>query len=306
MAQRSKNAHAYVNAGFQFAINLKNGTIPECVMARIVYGGVAPTIFFAKRTEAVLVGSVFSQNILMQALQALQYDLEDAFSMSSVNRKQLGTSSIQTYNENVMQTFLYRAMLRCYPASTIPATVSSALSPWEKSPSRGIEVFLPDESTAPVSLPVRKLEGKSQATGQAKYPSDESVGGGCASSFNIKGSRSGYHGAIVFATQCAVKLVSIDPSQALALDGVISFFSAVDIPGENTGGSDLKLFSNLGDIIGSIGEPVGVIIATTQAQADSAAAVVNVVYESVTGINPIIGIDQAVALESFFPIPETV
>lgn len=76
--------------------------------------------------------------------------------------------------------------------------------------------------------------------------------------------RTGFHGAIVFSTQCAVTLVGVDPAAALGLLGVVAFYSAVDIPGLNTGGSDLLLFAPLGQTVEYIGTPVGVIIAQTQ------------------------------------------
>ena len=140
VAQRSRNAHAYVNAGFQFAITLKNGTVPQCSFARIVYGGVAPTVFIASRTQTALTGSVFSQETLNLALQAFRQDMQEAISTFGGTNT---TPQIQTFSESVSNAFLYRAMLRCYPTSMLPSNIVSALSPWEKAPSRGIEVFLP-------------------------------------------------------------------------------------------------------------------------------------------------------------------
>lgn len=115
-----------------------------------------------------------------------------------------------------MQSCLYRALLRCYPVFALPANLTSAVLPWVMPVCRGVEVFAPPHgssttTTVPVGLPVRKLEGKIQATGEAKYPSDEVM------------PPQGLYGAMIFSTQCAKKLVALDCSAALALPGVVSF-----------------------------------------------------------------------------------
>jgi len=43
------------------------------------------------------------------------------------------------------------------------------------------------------------------------------------------------YGAIVFSTQCAKKLISIDASRAILLPGVVDVLTAKDIPGANQG-----------------------------------------------------------------------
>jgi len=48
-------------------------------------------------------------------------------------------------------------------------------------------------------------------------------------------SAQGLHGAIVFSTQCAKQLQSIDSTRALQLPGVIDVITANDIPGTNQG-----------------------------------------------------------------------
>ena len=56
-----------------------------------------------------------------------------------------------------------------------------------------------------------------------RYPSDESM------------HSQGLFGAIVFSTQCAKLLGSINSSRALQLPGVVDVITANDIPGKNQG-----------------------------------------------------------------------
>lgn len=215
VAQRARNAHAHVNAGFQFEIDAPRVTQgsagpPTCRTARVVYGGVSNKTFVAHRCQNALLNAPLTSATLSRALAALQLDLVAVGASQEV----LGD---QRFRESVMQAFLYRALLRCYSTFSLPSSLTSAVTPWVMPVSRGVELFMPpnpsqNATSPPVALPVRKLEGKIQATGEAKYPSDEAM------------SAQGLYGAIVFSTQCAKKLVSMDVSAALALPGVVRSF----------------------------------------------------------------------------------
>lgn len=106
---REHNAHAQVNAGFQYQICHDQNDIhqgPLCLSARIVYGGVSSKTFIAYRAQAVLINSRINSKTLYMALAALQSDLEE-----------IGISTAYgnvTYRISVMQTCLYRSLLRCY------------------------------------------------------------------------------------------------------------------------------------------------------------------------------------------------
>ena len=215
VSQRAKNAHAHVNAGFQFVITQTqaqrmghNGSLgvgaPVCVDARIVYGGVSRKTFIAQNAQAALLNAPISAQTLQNALRGLHADL------LAVGKSESPLGS-QAFRESVMQSCLYRALLRCYPLQALPPSVVSAVLPWVKPVSRGTEVFLPPhgadarENVNPVGKPVRKLEAPIQATGQATYPSDEALPpqGLCA--------------AVVYSRQCAARLVAIDSTRALSM-----------------------------------------------------------------------------------------
>ena len=298
VAQRARNAHAHVNAGFQFEVeaprlsyaNPSTGTRssagpPVCRNVRIVFGGVSEKLFIATRCEASLRNSPLTSETLARALSALQLDLAAAGKSSEV----LGS---QAFRESVMQSCLYRALLRCYPVFALPANLTSAVLPWVMPVSRGVELFVPPRganSEAPVGKPVHKLEGKIQATGEAKYPSDETM------------PPQGLYGAIVYSTQCAKKLVYLDVSAALQLPGVVKVLTAADIPGENVGNGCPYLFVPVGELVETVGAQLGVVIATSEAAANQAASMVVASYQGDGATVPIANLQQAITKKSFFP-----
>ena len=314
---REHNAHAQVNAGFSFVldapkrgssisqpalgfqagVNIGRGQLaargprrgaavpPVCLSARIVYGGVSNKTFVATRTQQVFANAPLSSALLQQALVALQNDLLEAGGGISAG---FGDPE---YRVSVMQSCLYRAVLRCYGAENLPANLRSVLLPFEKPPSSGIELF--DETgTGPLHKAVIKLEAKAQSTGEAKYASDEPL------------PAQGLCAAMVYTAQASGKIKSIDPAIALGMPGVVSFLSAKDIPGTNiVGNVALKLFLDVGDDAACIGNPVGMIIATTPQIASDAQRFVQVTYE-VTASTPalITNLTDAIAQQSFYDV----
>eukprot|EP00603_Paraphysomonas_imperforata_P007910 CAMPEP_0114426424 /NCGR_PEP_ID=MMETSP0103-20121206/7793_1 /TAXON_ID=37642 ORGANISM="Paraphysomonas imperforata, Strain PA2" /NCGR_SAMPLE_ID=MMETSP0103 /ASSEMBLY_ACC=CAM_ASM_000201 /LENGTH=1459 /DNA_ID=CAMNT_0001595389 /DNA_START=56 /DNA_END=4435 /DNA_ORIENTATION=- len=315
---RDHNAHAQVNAGFSFvldapkergggahgglgyqsAVNIGRGQLaarprrgasaaPVCLSARIVYGGVSNKTFVATRTQQVFANATMSSAVLQQALVALQNDL-----MESGGGISAGFGDPE-YRVSVMQTCLYRSVLRCYGAENLPPNLRSVLLPFEKPPSSGIELF--DETgTGPLHKAVIKLEAKAQSTGEARYASDEPL------------PAQGLCAAMVYTTQASGKIKSIDPAVALGMPGVVSFLSAKDIPGTNfVGNIALKLFLDIGDDAACIGNPVGMIIASTPQLANDAQRFVRVTYE-VTSSTPdlITNLTDSIAKQAFYDLGE--
>lgn len=253
-----------------------------CQAARIVVGGVSETTFVAYRTQQVLHNAPMTSATLQRALQALMLDLESVGPSTSYGN--------QAYRESVMKSDMYRFFLRCYGMVQLPRNLQSALLPHIQPECRGVEVYQQHDKRSPVGVAVPKIESKAQSTGQAVYPSDEVV------------PPQGLHGAMVFSTQCAVLLQSIDVSTALTLNGVVRVLTAADIPGENAVGTDgLKLLVPVGCEVECVGAPVAIIIATSEAIANAAAAQVKVTYSSL-GKVPIVSLQQAIDQKAFYDI----
>jgi xanthine dehydrogenase iron-sulfur cluster and FAD-binding subunit A len=79
---------------------------PLCVKARVVYGGVSTKTFIAYRTEAVLTNSRVTSQLLQDALVALERDLNEIGISTAYGSAE--------YRYSVMQSCLYRSLLRCY------------------------------------------------------------------------------------------------------------------------------------------------------------------------------------------------
>ncbi len=84
--------------------------------------------------------------------------------------------------------------------------------------------------------------------------------------------------AVVKSSRALALIAHIDPSPALNLPGVVSFISASDIPANGmnaTFGS--PLFAE--DEVAYIGQPIGLLVATSAALAERAAGLVDVQYK---------------------------
>lgn len=130
IAQRLVNAHAHVNCGFQFSVtnesrpSFSRSVVPVCTYARVVIGGVSKKTFIATRTESVLTNAPVSAATLSSALAALDVDL------AAVGDSEQSLSS-QLFRKSVMQSCLYRALLRCYPVTELPQNLLTAVQPWQ-------------------------------------------------------------------------------------------------------------------------------------------------------------------------------
>ena len=137
VAQRTANAHAHVNCGFQFSISYQRQqdmVYPVCTYARVVIGGVSKKTFIAARTESALTNAFVCASTLGNALAALDVDLKE-----TGESQQFGN---QSFRKSVMQTCLYRALLKCYPVLQLPQNLLSAVQPWVKPASRGYHSLL--------------------------------------------------------------------------------------------------------------------------------------------------------------------
>jgi len=144
---------------------------------------------------------------------------------------------------------------------------------------------------APVGQPLRHQSAALQVTGEALYTDDEVVPANTAEcSFVLSG-------------KANCRITKIDPSPALAMPGVLAFFTAADVPGHNQIGAIVKdelLFRGMGvgvaeagsaeglGTVHAVGQPIGLIVAETRQQAQAASLAVVVDYEALPAlvVNP--------------------
>jgi len=149
---------------------------------------------------------------------------------------------------------------------------------------------------APVGQPYAHRSATMQCTGEAVYVDDMP-----------DPSAKTLHAALVLAKLPHARIVSIDASAAIALSGAgargdrVSFFSAADLSEDaNTMGAvllDEQLFRS--HIVTSAGQPLGVVVAESEALAKRGARLVEV---ELAALPPVVSIEEARAKKRFHPV----
>ncbi|KAL0116975.1 hypothetical protein PUN28_010089 [Cardiocondyla obscurior] len=107
--------------------------------------------------------------------------------------------------------------------------------------------------------------------------------------------------ALVLSTRAHAKILKVDPSKALSMEGVVSFFSSKDIAEDNGWVGpvfhDEEVF--VSEKVTSQGQIIGAIVAIDQIIAQAATRMVEIEYEDLEPI--IITIEDAIEHKSFFP-----
>ncbi|XP_023950417.2 uncharacterized protein LOC112054759 [Bicyclus anynana] len=270
---RAQNVHALVHAGFLYKIDA-NTKVSSC---RIVYGGLSPTFSRAKSTEVYLIGkSLFRNETLQGALSVLRKELVVT---------QLLPEPPLEYKRGTALGLFYKSLLSLCPSDIVSRQyISGAIKLNETRPvSEGRQIFETNPSLWPLNEPMPKLEALMQCSGGAIYTED------------IPTLPKEVFAAFVLSTVALGTIVGIDPSKALQEPGVIAFYSAADIPGENTFTPPPNKFNIANEELLCNGEvkyynqPLGIIVAESQSIARRAATLVRVTYTNTK--KPIIDIN---------------
>ncbi|KAL3677014.1 hypothetical protein R1sor_026962 [Riccia sorocarpa] len=145
----------------------------------------------------------------------------------------------------------------------------------------------------PVAQPTGKFGSLLQVTGEAVFVDDIPVPQGTL------------YAAFVPSRKALAKITSVNASEALASPGAASFISVKDIPpnGQNIGMTNNLIDSTdqvfAEDIVGFVGQPLGVMVADSYEHAMQAAAKVEVEYDETTLGPPILSLEEAVEKNSF-------
>ncbi|KAK3736528.1 hypothetical protein QZH41_004418 [Actinostola sp. cb2023] len=202
--------------------------------------------------------------------------------------------STVAYHKDLALTLFYKAYVGALGDRAPPRIQSAGNSILqERAVSSGIQNYDTRPDIYPVSKPMTKIAAQLQAAGEAEYVND------------IPTREGEVYAAFVTSTKANCKIDEIDPSEALAIPGVIRFFDASDIP--EGGVNELKYLGANGPSEGVfcqedvlfVGHVLGIIVADTQGLADQAAKVVKVTYKDCKPL--ILTIAQAIEAKSFAP-----
>ncbi|CAH2090197.1 unnamed protein product [Euphydryas editha] len=272
---RSQNALAVVNAAFNFKMNLSTSNIIE---ATIVYGNISANFNHAKQTEAYLKGkNIFNNKTLQEVINILSRELvpeDNPPKASPAVRKKLAMG------------LFYKFILSISPTSIINPTHKSGGTLIYRPVSSGKQDFQTDPTLYPLNQPVQKLEAVIQSSGEAQFVND------------IPPLPREVFGAFVLSTVSNGDVDIIDGKEALATSNVLAVYSAKNIPGVNSFAiPGFQLQTEDEEILADknikyYGQPVAIVVATTQELAINASYKVKVTYKNVKNISPVLTITE--------------
>eukprot|EP00879_Flechtneria_rotunda_P007117 GHRR01007469.1.p1 GENE.GHRR01007469.1~~GHRR01007469.1.p1 ORF type:complete len:682 (+),score=243.05 GHRR01007469.1:3597-5642(+) len=288
---------AIVNAGMRVRLERRtasqSGDGNEWVVAEagIAYGGVAAKSIMADKTMAALLGRPWNQVTLSGSLAALKSDV-------AVGPNAPGGRS--EYRNSLAASFLFKffvhvtlAMKAQHPDTftpQLPDDYASAATQFQRPPVQGVQFHHPvpeaADGSAEVGKDYRHMSADLQVSGQAQYTDD------------ILLPPNTLHAAFVTSTRPHARLLSIDASAAVAMPGVVGYFGADDVPGDNMIGPimhDEEVFAT--QEVTCVGQIIGVVVAETEPLARRAAKAVQVTYEDLPAV---ISIEDAIAAGSFY------
>eukprot|EP00878_Enallax_costatus_P021296 GHUV01022542.1.p1 GENE.GHUV01022542.1~~GHUV01022542.1.p1 ORF type:complete len:619 (+),score=146.78 GHUV01022542.1:134-1858(+) len=245
----------------------------------------------AEKAMAALLGKPWNQSTLQSALAALRED---------VNVAPTAPGGRGEYRNSLSASFLFKffvhvtlEMQKAHPDSfslDLPSDYSSAAAVYQRPPVKGVQFHHPvptaTDGSAEVGKDYRHMSADLQVSGQAQYTDDLPL------------PPTALHAAFVTSTRPHAKLLSVDPSAALAMPGVAGYYSANDVPGDNHIGPimhDEEVFATTE--VTCVGQVIGVIVAETEPQARRAAKAVKVEYEDLPAV---ISIEDAIQANSFY------
>ncbi|KAJ7468729.1 Molybdopterin-binding domain of aldehyde dehydrogenase-domain-containing protein [Mycena latifolia] len=282
-AKRRDDDIAIVTACFVMRVT-SEGKISH---VRLAYGGMAATVVSAVKTQAMLTGKPFTLKTLEEALDVLGTEIHLPFNVPG---------GMASYRKTLALSFFFKFWNTVgselnLAQDALPSTVE--LEDITNIIHRQLSVGRHDNSDPYAQEVVGRqephLSGLLQATGAAVYVDDMPKVG------------NEVYGALVLSARAHAKLLSVDATAALAMEGVVSWVSHTDLPNERAnwwGGTALdEVFFAVDEVVAH-GQPIGMIVAQTKILAQKAARAVRVEYEDLPRI---MTVEEAVDQGSFHP-----
>lgn len=282
---RYRNAHAYVNAGFNLNLNPVTGTVES--MPTIVYGGITSKFIHAKQTELYLYGkNLNDQKVLDGAFAMLNSELDPEYDPAL---------STPEYRKSLAIALFYKFMIYCndkYVSSRYHSGQDSVMDARPVSTSK--QQYPTDPSMYPVTKAMTKLNAYYQTSGEAPYV------------YDLKPFPNQLYGAFITSTVANCKISSLDTSKASQMPGVVSILLAKDVPGLNNinvpsfffTSSNEPLFAD--SDIDYAGQSIGLVVAETQQQAEEAVKSIQIEYSNQK--KPILTLKDAIEANSFHDV----
>ncbi|XP_019858733.1 PREDICTED: xanthine dehydrogenase/oxidase-like [Amphimedon queenslandica] len=248
-----------------------------------VFGGINEHAISAPITESFMIGkSLKDPNTLKGALKNLA---------NEIRPNAPPVSASPGYRKSLALSLFYKFYLEALGSANINPLYQSGAVPYVRPVSQGSQSYSTDSSKYPVNQPLPKLTATLQASGEAEYTTD------------IPRRPGELAAAFVLTTQGNAKILSMETSEAMAVEGAVAIVSAKDIPqnGKNDfmlglGGDPEIVFAT--DVSEYAGQAVGLALADTQEHALQMAKAVTLTYQ--TQGKQILTIQDAIDAKSFY------
>ncbi|KAG5332847.1 XDH oxidase, partial [Acromyrmex heyeri] len=274
---RAQNARGHVDAGFLFTFG-DDGKVLE--LPNIIFCGINMHFMHAKQTEELVNGkSIFNKKILKLIIEKLHVELQPDHVLPDYSPE---------FRKILAEGLFYKFLLSIQPKRVDPYYRSGGTL-LERGLSSAKQEYDTKKDIWPVGKPMPKLEALEQTSGEVQYCND--VGPYIREVFC----------AFVVTEIGNGTIVNIDTSNAFKIKGVVAFFTADDIPGQNLCISAISKLTSLPedellfakeDVLYA-GQPVGVIVAKTHNLANEAAKLVKIIYKEPLKTKPVISIEDA-------------
>lgn len=277
-ARRRDDDIAIVTAAFNIKFVGKSNIVSE---AMLCFGGMGPTTLSAKNTATFIKGLEWTQTMADAVMEKLsdEFKLDESVPGGmAAYRKSLCLSLFFKFHLIVLQKLRGLESEMNIQENIIPK--SSQI--YEI---RG-DTRIPTDT---VGLPVVHVSANKQVTGEALYCDDVPA---------IEGE---LFMTLIFSSKAHAKIIDINAEKALAVPGVVSFFSAKDIEEQkNKTGAlvcDEDVFSKF--LVTSTSCIIGALVAENESIARKAKDLIKVTYEVLSPV--IVSLEDAIAYKSFFP-----
>ncbi|KZC06074.1 Xanthine dehydrogenase [Dufourea novaeangliae] len=256
----------------------------------LAFGGMAPTTVLARKTSDIMIGRKWDQTILEDVYSSLvdEFPLPDDVPGGMVK-----------YRKTLTLSLFFKGFLHI--AEKLQARSDSPLLPKElRSAAEGFHDKEPkssqyyqvvpkvQEANDLIGRPVVHASAFKQATGEAIYCDD------------IPKFTKELYLSFVLSTRAHARILKIDATKALSMEGVVAFYSAEDLSEKHRYYGPVFMDEEIfvSEEVTSQGQPIGAIVAVDQHIAQKAARMVEIEYENIEPV--IITIEDAIKHRSFF------
>lgn len=278
-AKRKDDDIAIVTGALRVKLD-EGGVVEE---ANLVYGGMAAWTIAAKQANGFLVGKKFADlETLEGAMNSLEADFNLQFSVPG---------GMASYRKALALSFFYRFYHEVILGlGEVKHTDEQAVEELEREISTGAtdDTATLDYQQSVVGKGNPHLAAMNQVTGVAQYTDD------------IPKLANELYGCLVLSTKAHAKIKSVDFSAALDLPGVVDYVDRHDMPDDDANHWGAPHFQEVflaEEEIFTVGQPIAMILATSQQKAAEGVRAVKVEYEELPAI---FTMEEAIEKNSLF------